>query len=412
MKLPRLRVNLNSVTAGDKLGNVCYAARMPSVIYKPNKEHRLVAGHAWVYAGEIARLTGDIKDGDAVDIRDHKERFLGRGLFNRKSQITVRRFTLDKEEIDRPFFRRRITAAKAYRTGDTYRVVFSEGDQLPGLIVDRFGDVLVMQALTLGIDQRKPIILEVLRELFQPTAIVERSDVPSRKLEGLEETKGVIVGKLEGKTKITLSDVHFEADLLEDQKTGFFLDQAENYTTVAKYCVGKRVLDCFSYHGGFALFAAKAGAKTVEAVEISEPAVARARVNAELNGLTGKIDFRCVNAFDILKQGDYLKRQFDTIILDPPTFTRTKQNVDAALRGYKEINLRALKMLAPGGILATFSCSHHVPLDLLMAVAVEAASDAHRTLRLVKTLTQAADHPILPAIPETEYLNGLLLQTI
>ena len=385
---------------------------MPSIILKPNKEHRLVAGHAWVYAGEIGRITGAVKDGDAVDIRDHKERFLGRGLLNRQSQITVRRVTMNKEEIDRLFFRRRITAANSYRTGDTYRVVFSEADQLPGLIVDRFGDVLVLQALTLGIDQRKSIIIEVLRDLFNPTAIVERSDVPSRKLEGLTETKGVIAGKLEGKTKITLSGVHFEADLLEDQKTGFFLDQAENYATVAKYCTGKRVLDCFSYHGGFALFAGKAGAKTVEAVEISEPAIARARVNAELNDLTGKIEFQCVNAFDMLKKSDTLKRQYDMIILDPPTFTRTKQNVDAALRGYKEINLRALKMLTPGGMLATFSCSHHVPLDLLRAVAVEAAADAHRTIRLVKTLTQAADHPILPAIPETEYLNGLLLQTV
>ena len=391
---------------------VCYAAAMPSILLKPGKERRLLAGHAWVYAGEIAKLTGAVPDGGAVDIRDHKERFLGRGLLNRQSQISVRRFTMNKEEIDRLFFRRRITAANAYRSGDTYRVVFSEGDQLPGLIVDRFGDVLVLQALTLGIDQRKPIILEVLRDLFHPAAIVERSDVPSRKLEGLTETKGVLAGKLEGKTQITVGGVQFELDLLEDQKTGFFLDQAENYVTVAKYCAGKRVLDCFSYHGGFALFAGKAGAKTVEAVEISEPAIARAHVNAELNGLSGKIEFRCVNAFDMLKKSDADKRQFDMIILDPPTFTRTKQNVDAALRGYKEINLRALKMLAPGGMLATFSCSHHVPLALLRSVVVEAAADAHRTMRLVKTLTQAADHPILPAIPETEYLNGLLLQAV
>ena len=385
---------------------------MPSIILKPGKERRLLAGHAWVYAGEIAKLTGDVADGAAVDIRDHKERFLGRGLLNRQSQISVRRFTMNKEEIDRPFFRRRITAANAYRHGDTYRVVFSEGDQLPGLIVDRFGDQLVIQALTLGIDQRKPIILEILRELFHPAAIVERNDVPSRKLEGLTETKGVIAGQMDGKTQITVGGVKFELDLLNDQKTGFFLDQADNYAAVAKHCAGKRVLDCFSYHGGFALFAGKAGAKNVEAVEISEPAIARARVNAELNGLSGKIEFKCVNAFDMLKKSDADKRQFDVIILDPPTFTRTKQNVEAAMRGYKEINLRALKMLTPGGILATFSCSHHISLELLKAVVVDAAADAHRTLRLVQTLTQAADHPILPAIPETEYLSGLLLQAV
>ena len=385
---------------------------MPSIILKPNTEHRLIAGHAWVYAGEIVKLTGGAVDGDAVDIRDHKERFLGRGLLNRKSQITVRRFTTQKEEIDRAFFKRRIAAANAYRTGDTYRMVCSEGDQLPGLVVDRFGDKLVVQFLTLGIDQRKTVILEILRELFHPTAIVERSDVPSRKLEGLPETKGVIAGKLEGKTQITVGGVKFELDLLEDQKTGFFLDQAENYAIVAKHCVGKRVLDCFSYHGGFGLFAGKAGAKNVESVEISDSAVARARVNADLNELTGKIEFQCANAFDVLKKGDATKRQFDVIILDPPTFTRTKQNVGDALRGYKEINLRALKMLPVGGMLATFSCSHHITEDLLKDVVVNAAADARQTLRLVKVLTQAADHPVLLGMPETEYLKGLLLQVI
>ena len=385
---------------------------MPSVILKPNKEHRLIAGHARVYDGDIARLTGVVNDGDAVDIRDHKERFLGRGLLNRKSQITVRRFTLQKEELDRAFFKRRIATANAYRTGDTYRMVCSEGDQLPGLIVDRFGDYLVIQLLTLGMDQRKPIILEVLRELFHPAAIIERSDVPSRKLEGLPETKGVIAGQLAGKTRITVGGVQFEVDLLEDQKTGFFLDQAENYAIVAKYCNGKRVLDCFSYHGGFALFAGKAGAKSIEVVEISEPTIARARANADLNGLTGKIEFQCANAFDVLKKGDATKRQFDVIILDPPTFTRTKQNVGDALRGYKEINLRAIKMLSPGGILATFSCSHHITLDLLKMVVVEAAADAQKKLRLVKTLTQSADHPILLGLPESEYLKGLLLQVV
>ncbi len=385
---------------------------MPSIILKPNKEHRLIAGHAWVYAGEIVKLTGDAVDGDAVDIRDHKERFLGRGLLNRKSQITVRRFTTQKEEFDRMFFKRRIVAANAYRSGDTYRMICSEGDQLPGLIVDRFGDKLVVQFLTLGIDQRKMVILEILQELFYPTAIIERSDVPSRKLEGLPETKGVIAGKLEGKTQITVGGVKFELDLLEDQKTGFFLDQAENYTAVAKHCAGKRVLDCFSYHGGFALFAGKAGAKTIESVEISDSAVARARVNAELNELTGKIEFQCANAFDVLKKGDAGKRQFDVIILDPPTFTRTKQNVADALRGYNEINLRALKMLPVGGMLATFSCSHHITADLLKDMVVNAAADARKTLRLVKMLTQAPDHPVLLGMPETEYLKGMLLQVI
>jgi 23S rRNA (cytosine1962-C5)-methyltransferase len=203
-----------------------------------------------------------------------------------------------------------------------------------------------------------------------------------------------------------------EVNLLEDQKTGFFLDQRGNYAEMAGHCAGGRVLDCFSYHGGFALAAAKAGAASIEAVEVSEPATLRARQNAELNGLTGKIEFHCANAFDVLKKYDSEKRQFDVIVLDPPSFTRAKQNVNDTLRGYKEINLRALKMLPPGGVLATFTCAHHINADLFKSVIVDAAADARKTVRLLKTLTQAPDHPILPAVPETEYLKGLLLQVM
>jgi 23S rRNA (cytosine1962-C5)-methyltransferase len=291
-------------------------------------------------------------------------------------------------------------------------VISSEGDQLPGLIIDQYGDNLVIQALTLGIDQRKGQIVEILREIFQPRAIIERSDVPSRKLEGLEETKGVLFGETGAIVRAQFAGFSIEVNLLEDQKTGFFLDQRDNYAEVARHCAGKRVLDCFTYHGGFALAAAIAGAKSVECVEVSDTAIARARQNAELNGLTGKIQFVCANAFDVLKKYDVDKRQFDMIILDPPTFTRTRQNVEGALRGYKEINLRALKMLPPGGILATFTCSHHIDAELFKSIVVEAAADAKRTVRLVKVLTQSPDHPILPAIPETEYLRGLLLEVM
>ena len=392
---------------------------MPSVILKKNKERRLYAGHSWVYSSEIDKLTGDPKDGAAVDIRDHKDRFFGRGLLNTKSQITVRRFTMQKEELDRAFFARRLEAALAYRREETsiadaeaFRVISSEGDQVPGLIVDQYGDHLVIQALTLGIDQRKGQLVDLLRELFEPRAIIERSDVPSRKLEGLEETKGVLFGETNAIVRVPFAHFSIEVNLLEDQKTGFFLDQRDNYAEVARHCVGKRVLDCFAYHGGFALAAAVANAKSVEAIEISEPAVARARVNTELNGLTGKIEFVCANAFDVLKKYDGDKRQYDMIVLDPPTFTRTRQNVEGALRGYKEINLRALKMLSPGGMLATFTCSHHIDAELFKSVVVDAAADAKKTVRLVKVLTQSPDHPILPAVPETEYLRGLLLQVL
>ena len=390
---------------------------MSFIILRPGKERRLIAGHSWIYAGEIAAVHDKAQDGEAVEIFDHRKRSHGVGLLNRKSQITVRRFSTQKEDLNREFFYRRLAAAGAYRkrvVGDVSccRIVFSEADQLPGFILDKFGDCLVLQALTLGIDQRKPMLASIARELFQPQAIVERSDAPTRKLEGLPEAKGVLFGETDGNTTIEVGGVRFAVNLLEDQKTGFFLDQAVNYQEMFRFCSGKRVLDCFSYHGGFALYAAQAGASLVEAVEISDTAIARARQNAELNGLLGKLQFNCANAFDVLKKYDADKRQFDVIVLDPPTFTRTKQNVDDALRGYKEINLRALKMLAPGGVLATFTCSHHISAELLRSVVVDAAGDAHRTVRLVKTLTQNADHPILPAIPETEYLKGMLLEVI
>ena len=389
---------------------------MLSVILKPGKERRLFAGHSWVYAGEIAKITGDPDNGEAVEIHDHKDRHFGSGLINTHSQITVRRFTTGKEELNEAFFRHRLETAAAYRerlgfTG-AYRMVFSESDLLPGFILDKYDDQLVFQALTLGIEQRKPWLIRAMRELFQPRAIVERSDVHTRKLEGLEETKGVVFGKSDGRATIELNGVKYEIHLLEDQKTGFFLDQRENYAAVAALSPGRRVLDCFSSHGGFALAAAKAGAKTVEAVEISEPAVVRARRNVDLNEVDGKIEFTCANAFDVLKKYDVEKRQFDLIVLDPPTFTQTKDKVDDALRGYKEINLRALKMLSPGGVLATFSCSHHISGEMFREVVVAAAADAKKPVRLLQVLTQSRDHPILPAIPETEYLKGLLVEVM
>jgi 23S rRNA (cytosine1962-C5)-methyltransferase len=252
----------------------------------------------------------------------------------------------------------------------------------------------------------------VAQEILKPRAIIERSDVPTRRLEGLPEQTGVLAGATDGMLDFEVGGVKWEADLLHDQKTGFFLDQAENYRIVGDLCAGKKVLDCFSYHGGFSLYAASRGAKVVESVESSEQAVTRARKNTERNGLTGKIEFTCANAFDVLKKYDQEKRQFDVIVLDPPTFTRTRQNIEGAARGYKEINLRALKMLPPGGVLATFSCSHHIKPDMFREIILESAADAKRTVRLVRTLTQSPDHPILPAIPETEYLKGLLLEVM
>jgi 23S rRNA (cytosine1962-C5)-methyltransferase len=404
---------------------------MSSVILKPGRERRLMAGHPWVYTGEIHSLTGTPVDGDAVGIRDHKNRSLGVGLLNQKSQIAVRRFSIDPaQEIDQSFLAARIKAAWDHRRAcldlagvdapdASVRVVFSESDLTPGLILDKYGDHVVVQTLTLGMDQRKGWVIEVARDLFHPVAIIERNDVPSRRLEGLDQLTGVIHGKSSGMVQAGIrlgpgadQVLKFDVNLLEDQKTGLFLDQSVNYREVARHCAGKRVLDCFSYHGAFAIAAARAGASHVEAVEISEAAVARARRNAELNGVTGKIEFVTANAFDLLKKSDAEKRTFDVIVLDPPTFTRTKQNVNDAVRGYKEINLRALKMLKPGGVLATFSCSHHIHPEMLQAVIVDAAADARKMLRLIKRLWQSPDHPILPAVPETEYLKGFLVEVI
>jgi 23S rRNA (cytosine1962-C5)-methyltransferase len=390
---------------------------MPSVILKRLKTPRILLGHPWIYANEVAKVTAEPADGDAVDIRDHKNRFLGRGFYNSKSQIVVRRFTREKIEPDREFFRRKIESALRFRrqifqNSDTFRVVNSESDELPGLILDKYGDILVAQTLTLGIERRKNLIYEIVKELLSPRAIVERNDVPTRKLEGLDESKGVIFGKLDGKIVAKIGEFSAEIDVLNGQKTGFFLDQRENYGEVAAFCAGKKVLDCFSYAGGFAISAAKAGAAQVELVDISEEAIESSHRNAELNDVPEKISFTCGNAFDILKQYSTEKRAFDAVILDPPSFTRTREAVDGALRGYKEINLRALKMLEAGGILATFSCSHHIGHELFESVVVEAAADAKKSLRLLKRLTQSRDHPILPAVPETEYLKGLLLQVM
>jgi 23S rRNA (cytosine1962-C5)-methyltransferase len=405
---------------------------MSAVIIKHGKTSRLASSHPWVYAGEIDSLRGDAKDGDTVDIRDTKGRFLGRGLFNSKSQITVRRFTLGHDELDEPFLRARLQSALALRLRSlpqiigqpaaAFRVVFSEADSLPGIILDRFPNALALQTLTLGMDVRKQTIAKLAAELLCCDTIIERNDAPVRTLEGLKEVSGLLpvtpqsltAGKLAAggrcSTEFTLNDVRFSADLLSGQKTGAYLDQRVNYREVAAWSKGRRVLDAFCYQGGFALHCAKAGAKSVEALDISEDAMTAAQQNARLNGVEKLCAFRTANAFDLLKAYQQENRAYELIVLDPPSFTRSKQQLEGAARGYKELNLRALKMLGPGGMLATFCCSHHVDAALFKAIVLDAAADAHKLLRLVRTLTQSPDHPILPAVPETEYLKGFLLE--
>ncbi|MDD2708827.1 MAG: class I SAM-dependent rRNA methyltransferase [Verrucomicrobiae bacterium] len=379
---------------------------------------RLLAGHPWIYASDLLRIEKPPVDGGEITIRNAKGGYIGSGLYNSQSQIPIRVFTRSKEHLDDQFFSRQLRAAIDYRKnlhGGTLpgacRLVWSEADGLPGLIVDRYGETLVAQFLTLPLDQRKELIASLLAAELKPVRIVERSDVPSRTLEGLPLSKGILSGLRPVPSTARMGNIQVEIDFLEGQKTGSYLDQIENQQTVARFAKGRQTLDCFTYHGGFALHAAKAGAKAVEAWDISEPAIVCCRRNAALNRLSG-IEWKTVNVFDELRNRQKNQARFDLIILDPPSFTKSRNRLHEALRGYKEIHLRALQLLRPGGLLASFCCSHHVDAESFRATILDAAFDARRILRLRHTFQQAPDHPILPAIPETEYLKGFLFEVI
>lgn len=389
---------------------------MAEVVLAPGREGRIARGHLWVYDSQIDHIEGEVEPGDVVDVVTASGRFVGRGYYNPHSRIRVRLLTFDDEPIDRAFFARRLDEALAlrrrfYPLAQGVRLVFSEGDRLPGLIVDRFADVVVVQFLTLGMDVRRKMWMELLIERLEPKAIVERSDVPSRQLEGLELRKGVLFGSLSGPVIFEENGLLFEADVLEGQKTGFFLDQRENRQMLKPVALGARVLDAFCYTGSFALFARAFGAARVLAIEQSHAALQQAQRNAAANRLSG-IEWVEANAFDELRRLDQQHERFDVIILDPPAFARTRRSVDAALRGYKEINLRAWKMLEPGGFLISCSCSQHVAPDQFFGVVADAADDARRQWRLIESRTQAYDHPILPSVPETLYLKCLVAQAL
>ncbi len=370
---------------------------------------RIFHGHDWIYATEIKTTQGNPQPGDVVGLKDMKGRPLGSAIYNPKSQIMARRFSFRKQDLDGEFFKRRLDRAISYRQSlaidpNLCRLVWSESDGLPGLIVDRYGDHLVIQTNTLAMAMRQDLIVEALRELLNPACIIERNDSPIRKAEGLEQTKSVIFGTAPTAFKIKSNGLCFTVDLLEGQKTGLYLDQLDNYAQVAKFAKGRRVLDCFTNQGGFAQACALAGASEVVAVDVSESAIATTLQNAKEAGVS--IGARAENCFDFLKNADKNDEKFDLIILDPPSFTKSKMTLGDAMRGYKEIHLRALKMLEPGGILATFTCSHHVNAGEFRMMVVGAAVDAKRTLRLRQTFSQRGDHPIVTGIPETEYLRG------
>lgn len=384
----------------------------------PGRHRRVAAGHPWVYATEVAGVEGDPAPGDLVRVVDARGRFLGRGYINPASQILVRILTRDPgERVDRDFFRRRLAAALEYRRrvaprAEACRLVFGEADFLPALIVDRFGPYLVLQTLALGIDRFKGLIVEVLVELLRPRGIYERNDVNVRLLEGLDLRTGHLYGDFEPVVPFQEHGLRFTADLARGQKTGFFLDQRENRLALRDLAGGARVLDAFCYSGAFALHAALFGAREVVGVDIAPAAVELAAEHARLNGLADRCRFYAANAFDELRRLAAAGEKFDLVILDPPAFTKSKEALPGAVRGYKEINLRALKLLRPGGFLVTCSCSYHLDEGSFLEVVMAAAADAGRTLRLVELRRQARDHPILPAAPETHYLKCAVFQAL
>jgi len=396
---------------------------MPTVLLKPGEADRLLAGHPWVYHNSILRVTRAALDGDLVQVKDHRQRLLGTGFFNSKSRINVRLLSTERVVVDEQFFVERFRAALAVRhkhlpEATSFRVVNAESDFLSGLIVDKYEDVLVVQISSLGMEERKSSIVSALKVLFEPRAIVERGDVASRKFEGLPEVQGLLLGQLPGPVRVQINGIQFETDLLAGHKTGLYLDQQVNYRHIGELAKNAQVLDCFSFLGGFGLHAARTGATHVHFLEQSAEATNSAKRNAALNGLAEFSSFEVANVFDWLKTHsvagphERLLPRWDLIVLDPPSFTRNRASVPDALRGYKEIHLRALKLLMPGGTLATFCCSHHVDAGLFQDTVLSAAFDARKVLRRIAIYAQSPDHPIIPMIPETEYLKGFAFELV
>lgn len=378
---------------------------------------RVRQGHPWVYQNEIPEFPPDFSPGEPVELVDFKGRFIAVGYGNPKSIISIRILSREKEKIDKEFFSRRIKAAHDFRmrffpAEEAYRVVYSEADLLPGLILDRYGEQVVVQILTAGMDRQSGAIVAAIEDLLSPRSIIARNDVSSRTIEGLPIEKKVLTGEFNGTAVISKNGLEFEADLLEGQKTGFFLDQSENYLVLKGLVEGGEVLDAFCYTGGWSIHAAHFGAKEVTGIDQSEGALDWARRNAIRNHLEARCRFEAANVFDILTAYEKEGRMYDCIILDPPSFVKRRKEVENAVRGYKEINLRAMKLLRPGGFLVTCSCSYHLSRRRFREILSEAAKDARRDLRLLSFQPQPKDHPILVALPETEYLKCAVLQVL
>ncbi|HEU0275014.1 MAG TPA: class I SAM-dependent rRNA methyltransferase [Candidatus Udaeobacter sp.] len=384
---------------------------MAGIVVKPRA--RILHGHDWVFSSEVLKVFGKPADGDVISLKDGKDRLIGSAMYNSKSQIVARRFSRRKQDLNLDFFKRRIAQAAEYRTRrgidpKLCRVVWSESDGLPGLIIDRYRDCFVMQTLTLAMDMRKDSIADAVIDLFGKATIIERNDAPVRKAEGLEFRTDVLRGDVPSQHEIEIEGVKLGVDLLHGQKTGFYLDQKSNYGIVARYARDRRVLDCFTNQGAFALACARAGAADVAGVEENPENVAAAKRNAAQNDL--EVRWIEQDVFRFLRAAEKAGAQYDLIVLDPPSFTKTRSGLRDALRGYRELHTRAFKLLSKDGVLATFSCSHHVSDPAFSQTIADALVDARRSARRLHRFEQAPDHPVLPTIPETEYFKGFLLE--
>jgi len=382
---------------------------MAGLVVRPRA--RILHGHDWVYGTEVLKVFGDPADGDVISVKDGRDRLLGSAVYNSKSQIVARRFSRRRQDLDADFFRRRLERAQTFRDSlgidpQVRRVLWSESDGVPGVIVDRFGSIATLQTLTMAMDLRRDLIAAAVKEALGVESVVERNDSSSRKAEGLEVRTGTLLGPEPGALEIAVAGMKFHLDAIHGQKTGFYLDQTASYRQVAAWAKGRRVLDCFSNQGAFAIACAQEGAAEVTAVESGKENLPRIEANARLNNVSVKVVGGDV--FEILSLAARREEEYDLIILDPPPFTRTRKGIADALRGYRELHLKAAQLLSKDGLLATFSCSHHVSAEEFGGSVAEAFGDARRTARQLQTFSQSPDHPILVGFAETEYLKGFL----
>ena len=384
---------------------------------KPGEQDRLLAGHPWIFQNELEGWPPDAAPGDLVDLHDSQGHFLGRGYLNPRTTLAVRVLARGRVPVDQEFFLARIRQAMALRERFmggrvAYRVVHGEADGLPGLVVDRYDDAVAIQLLTAGMDRRRELILTAVEEVLRPRTIVARNDSPMREREGLPRERAVLRGQIPPDPTVTIHGLDVVVDLLEGQKTGLFLDQIDNYPLIERMAGGAEVLDCFCYVGLWGLLAARSGATRVTGIDQSPAAIKQATALAERNGLTDRCTFRVGNVFDELREHDRRREAFDLVILDPPAFVKARNRIPEALAGYKEINLRAMRLLRPGAFLVTCSCSYHLSAELFRRMLWDAARDVRRTVRLVARGQQGRDHPILLGLTESEYLKCCVLQVL